>query len=164
MEVSLVQWSEGDLELLRRCNTPEMTAYIGGPETEEKVVARHERYLEEWRTGTARILRIDVDGVGVGSVTYWPSDGEYEMGWSVVPEWQGRGISTRAVRLALAHATVERVARYVHAYPSVDNAPSNGVCRSAGFEFLGETVVEYPPGHDLVANNWRYDLERGVTL
>ncbi|MGI8711878.1 MAG: hypothetical protein ACR2NR_01595 [Solirubrobacteraceae bacterium] len=36
--------------------------------------------------------------------------------------------------------------RFVHAFPSVENAASNAVCRSAGFALLGPIEAEYPPG------------------
>jgi RimJ/RimL family protein N-acetyltransferase len=46
----------------------------------------------------------------------------------------------------------------LYAYPSVDNAPSNAVCRKLGFMLLGVTDYEYPPGNVLRCNDWRLDL------
>jgi RimJ/RimL family protein N-acetyltransferase len=46
----------------------------------------------------------------------------------------------------------------VYAFPSVDNAPSNAICRKVGFELLGEKDFEYPPGNPLRCNEWRFDL------
>jgi hypothetical protein len=40
----------------------------------------------------------------------------------------------------------------------VSNGASNAVCRRAGFELLGESEFEYPPGTTIVSNDWRYDL------
>ena len=73
----LEPWSEFGLELLRRNNVPEMMTYLGGPETEEQLVARHQRYLEYWRLGTARMFRVVISGVpqGVGLVGYWRRPG-----------------------------------------------------------------------------------------
>jgi RimJ/RimL family protein N-acetyltransferase len=48
--------------------------------------------------------------------------------------------------------------RYLHAFPSVDNAPSNAICKKLGFELLGPCDFEYPPGHQLRCNDWRLDL------
>jgi hypothetical protein len=45
LAVRLVPWSADDLSLLRRINTPQMRQHVGGPETDEQVVARHQRYL-----------------------------------------------------------------------------------------------------------------------
>jgi hypothetical protein len=32
------------------------------------------------------------------------------------------------------------------------------VCRKAGFELVGECDFEYPKGHPIRCNDWRYDL------
>jgi RimJ/RimL family protein N-acetyltransferase len=40
----------------------------------------------------------------------------------------------------------------------VDNAASNALCRKLGFVLVGETDVEYPPGHMMRCNDWRIDL------
>ena len=48
--------------------------------------------------------------------------------------------------------------RFVHAFPSVDNAPSNAVCRKTGFVLLGDYEFEYPPGSFMRCNDWRLDL------
>ena len=50
--------------------------------------------------------------------------------------------------------------RFVHAFPAVDNAASNAICRKLGFELLGATEFEYPPGRPMVCNDWRLDLRR----
>jgi RimJ/RimL family protein N-acetyltransferase len=164
-EVWLEPWSDSDLELLRRNNVPEMMTYIGGPETEEQLVARHHRYLEHWRLGTARMFRVVIAGVphGVGVVGYWDKTWRdtlvYESGWSIEPEFQGRGIAARAVAAALEHAARVGSRRYVHAFPSVENAASNALCRSVGFTLLSESDFEYPPGHMMRCNDWRFDLD-----
>ncbi len=46
----------------------------------------------------------------------------------------------------------------LHAFPSVENAPSNAICPKLGFELLGEHDFEYPPGHPMRCNDWRLDL------
>jgi len=98
----------------------------------------------------------------VGSVGYWESEwqGEtvYEMGWSVLPSFQGQGIAARATLAALDKLRPLALHRFVHAFPSVENPPSNGVCRKAGFSLIGEFEGEYPKGHFMRCNNWRLDL------
>lgn len=98
----------------------------------------------------------------VGSVGYWRREwrGEpvYEMGWKILPAHQGRGLAVRATVAALRRVAAIGERRYVHAYPSVANTASNGVCRRSGFQLLGETSFEYPRGHLIVSNDWRYDL------
>jgi RimJ/RimL family protein N-acetyltransferase len=83
----------------------------------------------------------------------------YETGWAVLPEYQRRGIAALAVRAVAARAAAEGTRRHLHAYPSVDNGPSNAVCRKAGFELLGVCDFEYPPGHQVRCNDWRLDLD-----
>ena len=76
------------------------------------------------------------------------------LGWSVVPEFQGRGIATRAVSLLLEEIAADDQDRAILAYPAVENEASNAVCRKAGMTLIGETVVEFPPGRPFQANEW----------
>ena len=39
------------------------------------------------------------------------------MGWTVLPEYQGQGLASAAVRLAAAHAATHGHRRHAHAYP-----------------------------------------------
>jgi RimJ/RimL family protein N-acetyltransferase len=155
MDLRIVGWADGDLELLRRLNAPEMTTHLGGPEADDKVLDRHRRYL---RLDDGRMFRIVVDGVGVGSVGYWPRQwrGEdvYEVGWSVLPEHQGRGIATGATRAVLDAVRATGWSGWVYAFPSVDHGGSNAVCRKLGFELFGEAEFEYPPGRVTRSHVW----------
>ncbi|MFC3504679.1 GNAT family N-acetyltransferase [Micromonospora krabiensis] len=159
--VRIAPWSEDDLDLLRQLNAPEVRAHTGGSETDEQVLARHERYVRFDRDGCMYAVVLP-DGVKVGSVGYWErawrGERVYEMGWAVLPAYQGRGVATAAVRAVADVARARRTRRWAHAYPSVDNPPSNAVCRKAGFTLLGETEFEYPPGRLMVSNDWRLDL------
>jgi RimJ/RimL family protein N-acetyltransferase len=161
-EVHLEPWGEGDLPLLTRLlGDPAMMTHLGGPESEEKIAERHARYLADPRQ--SRIVLADT-GEAVGWVGYWDRDWReepvLEIGWSVVPERQGHGIAGRAAAIALAVAREAGARRFVHAFPAVDNGPSNGICAKLGFELVGEVPFEYPPGSGglLVCNDWRLDL------
>lgn len=158
-EVVLEPWSDADLPLVQANNTPEMMRYLGGPVSEEKVLARHHRYVQG--NDMFRVVLLPSREV-VGSTGYWDKDwqGEpvYETGWAVLPEYQGGGIAAVAVRAVVARAAAEGTRHYLHAFPSVENGPSNGVCRKVGFELLGEHDHEYPPGHWMRCNDWRLDL------
>ena len=44
--VRIEPWAEDDLDVLQRANSPAMTAFLGGPEPEEKILQRHQRYLK----------------------------------------------------------------------------------------------------------------------
>ena len=50
-----------------------------------------------------------------------------------------------------------RTASYTRS-PSVDNAPSNAICRKLGFELLEACEFEFPKGHFMTCNDWRLDL------
>ncbi|MFD0417484.1 GNAT family N-acetyltransferase [Streptomyces sp. NPDC127108] len=163
-DVRLAPWSEGDFELLVRHNSPEMTAHLGGPETHEKLLDRHRRYLglDDGRGGRMFRIAAGPEGASAGIVGFWETHhkGEdvWEAGWGVVPEFQGHGIAGTAVRLVVAEARREARHHHLHAFPSVTNPASNGVCRKAGFTLLGEEDMEYPKGHWMRCNDWRLDL------
>jgi hypothetical protein len=46
----------------------------------------------------------------------------------------------------------------MHAFPAVGNGPSNAICRKLDFELRGECDFEYPPGHWMRCNDWRFAL------
>jgi len=46
----------------------------------------------------------------------------------------------------------------MHAFPNVDNAPSNAICRKLGFELLKACEFEFPKGHFMTCHDWRLDL------
>ncbi|MGC4771882.1 hypothetical protein ACLQ25_23300 [Micromonospora sp. DT44] len=43
--VRIEPWHENDLGLLRQLNSPDTRRHTGGPETDEQVLARHDRYV-----------------------------------------------------------------------------------------------------------------------
>ncbi|MFC5406020.1 GNAT family N-acetyltransferase [Cohnella soli] len=165
-QVIIETWTAADFPLLQLINAPEMMEHLGGSETEELLANRHERYLAIADKGTGRMFTITLlpEGQKVGSVGYWDSarNGEsiYEIGWSVLPNFQGKGIATAAVREAIASAEREGKHRYVHAFPSIGNPASNAVCRKLNFQPMGECEFEYPPGNLMQCNDWRFEIER----
>jgi RimJ/RimL family protein N-acetyltransferase len=162
--VRIEPWGKGDLALLRAVNAPEMTQHLGGPEIEEKVVARHHRYVALNEGEKARMFRIvaSADEASVGSVGYW--DHEWngatvaEVGWMVLPPFQGRGIAVAAMRLLIDVVRAGRRYQRIHAFPNVENAASNAVCRRLGFTHLGEVDFEYPKGNPIRSQDWCLDL------
>jgi RimJ/RimL family protein N-acetyltransferase len=154
--VRIVPWGPGDRDLLAQCvGDPAMMVHLGGAESAEKIVERQARY----EVPDSHQFKIVVDGEGAGWVGYWErDDAVYEIGWAVIPAFQGRGLASAATRLALEDAAAVGDRRYVLAYPSVDNGASNGLCRKLGFELVGTTEYEYPPGNPMRCNGWRFDL------
>ncbi len=165
--ITLRPWSAEDFPLLIASNSPEMTQFLGGPEGEEKLRRRHERYLNGWVTGSAHMFHVESTEItdapgGVGIAGYWQSEwqGEdcFESGWSINPPHQGRGYATAAVQAVLRHAAEARRFRRIHAFPKLDNAASNRVCLRAGFTLVGECDFEYPLGTMIRGNDWVYEL------
>ncbi|MEU3346822.1 GNAT family N-acetyltransferase [Streptomyces sp. NPDC006700] len=93
-----------------------------------------------------------------------PSVRRPEIGWMVLPRYQGRGLGGRAARALLERARDEDRWGEVHAFPATTNAASNGICRSLGFRFVGEREVEFA-GRTLRTHHWaitpRADLTPG---
>lgn len=170
--VRLESWGKDDLPLLHKVmGDPEMTKHLGGPESPEKLAERQARYERLADSGKGRMFKIvdEVSGEAVGSVGYWHKEwrGEdvYEIGWSVIPAFQGRGIATGATAQAIAAAKAEGRHRVIHAFPSVENASSNAICRKLGFTLIEECDFEFPPGNLLRCNDWRLDLgDRDLAL
>jgi RimJ/RimL family protein N-acetyltransferase len=159
--VRLEPWGAGDLPLLERLTgDPAMMEHLGGPESPEKIAERQARYEA---TGSGMFKIVDVaGGEAVGSVGYWPRtwrDEEVnEIGWSVLPAFQGRGIGRMATAQAIDLARAEATRRFLHAFPSVDNPPSNAICRALGFTLVEACEFEFPPGRLMQCNDWRLDL------
>lgn len=161
-DITLRPWSTDDLPLLRRANTPEMTTHLNGPETDEQVQKRQERYLQLTASGEARIFAILTAGEPVGSIAYWQMEWHdepaFETGWFVLPEAQGRGIASRALALVIEDARLHRgERRMLTACPAVENIASNSVCHRNGFTLHGTFTAAFR-GADLVHNDWAMDL------
>ncbi|MEU8539647.1 GNAT family N-acetyltransferase [Streptomyces sp. NPDC048717] len=162
----LTPWSDDDAGLLALMNTPELTAHLGGPESEQRLAARQERYVklsaDATRPGAMFRITLLPEEVTAGAIGFWETsvDGEpaYETGWTVLDGFQGRGVATAATRALVEQARAEGRFRRLHAFPSTGNAPSNAVCRKAGFTLRGETDFEYPPGRHMRCNDWGLGL------
>ena len=154
-------WGAADRPLLERCLAdPAMMRHLGGPETDVALDRRQRRYA---RKGSRQYRIVDdAGGESVGWVGYWARSWRgqrvWEIGWAVVPEFQGRRIAQTAAAQVIALARSEGERRFIHAYPSVKNAASNAICRRLGFTLLREEEFEYPPGQHMLCNDWLLDL------
>jgi RimJ/RimL family protein N-acetyltransferase len=161
VKIRLEPWGPDDLWLVERLmGDPAMTEHLGGPESPEKLADRQRRYAQPG-SGMFKIADEET-GEAVGSVGFWDRDwrGEtvYEIGWSVLPEHQGHGIAGRATGAAIELARQEGKHRFIHAFPSFENAASNAICRKLGFTLLGECDFEFPPGNRMRCNDWQLEL------
>jgi len=146
-----------------RCD-PVMMAELGGPLSPDGIPAKVQRDAEAAAADVSWIKMIvpdpDAPDVVAGSVVLWSHapDGEQfsEIGWMVLPEFQGRGIAKRATWMLLDLARDDGRWGVVHAFPGVTNAPSNGICRSLGFTLIGQRDITSFHGI-LQANHWLID-------
>lgn len=154
-DLPLYEWSLTD---------PGMMAELGGPRPKEGLKEKLRGIVRDVQTGTVWFSVIVPDDdpiVGAGHLCIW--DHEWngapitEMGWMVVPEFQGRGLATEAVRTMLRKARSENRWQLIHAFPGVTNAASNAICRKAGFSMIEEVDFEGFNGI-LRCTHWRIDL------
>src|SRR5215472_5634163 len=144
-----------------RCD-PVMMAELGGPLPREGIEEKVARDVQAAAAGEEWIKMIipgeAAPDVVAGSVALWSHDEEggepiTEIGWMVLPEFQGRGLAKQAVRMLLGLARDDGRWGLVHAFPATTNSPSNGICRSLGFRFAGEREVTFA-GRVLRSNDW----------
>lgn len=158
-DVWLERWAEQDAGLLAELNgDPEQMAHVGGTESPQKIAERQERYVAD----PGQFVVVDA-GRRVGWVGFWEREWRgarvLEVGWSIRREAQGRGLATKGTALLLAEARGVGGVSAVHAFPGVENVASNRVCERTGFALVqAHLEFEYPPGHVMRCNDWRFAL------
>lgn len=163
LRMLLREWSALDLPVLERCRTePAMVDHLGGPEDAAGIARRQARYEQP---GSHQFAIIDPrSGLGAGWVGFWErewmDEQVYEVGWAVLPEFQGQGLATAGVVEVATLAALLGDRSAMHAYPFVENGPSNAVCRKAGFRLRAEVPFEFPAGNPVRVNDWRLEIGR----
>jgi RimJ/RimL family protein N-acetyltransferase len=153
----------GDVEayVRMRCD-PVMMAELGGPLPREGMESKVRRDVEDTASGRAWVCVIvpdETDPASVaGTVVVWSHKDKgapmSEIGWMVLPEFQGRGLGKAAVRALLERARDEERWGIVHAFPAETNGASNGICRAVGFSLRGQQEVEFA-GQMFTTNHWQ---------
>ncbi len=168
MQLRDVQPGDVDAYTRMRCD-PVMTAELGGPLPREGIEEKVRRDAAAAAADASWIKMIipgDDPAEVAGSVTLWRHDGDAgtisEIGWMVLPEYQRRGLGRQAVRALLEAARDDGRWGLVHAFPSVTNAASNGICRSAGFRLAGQQDVTFA-GRVLRSNHWIIDPQADLS-
>lgn len=124
----------------------EIMRFLGG-KTFDKIQAwRHLAYqIGHWTMLGYGYYAVEEKATGelIGRVGYtnhpgWPG---FELGWTIIPEHQGRGYATEAARMLLDYALTTlrqpRVISLIHP----DNAPSRRVAKKLGQRVEGQTEV-----------------------
>jgi RimJ/RimL family protein N-acetyltransferase len=153
--VELQPYGDADLTLTEALEgDPEVMRHLGGPSTSAEIENAHRRRLADpwW----FKIVP-DPGGPAAGTIGIWETrhgdETIHETGWMILPAFQGRGLASEALALLLDRAAAEPRFTSVHAFPGVDNAPSNALCRRFGFRLLGEESFEFR-GSPLHCNHW----------
>lgn len=152
-----------DLELTRALETdPEVMRELGGPIPDEDIAAIHDRRAKTVVAGDWWLKIVPGgDAAAIGTIGIWPHDvkgaDEHEIGWMVLPAFQGRGIASEALRMILEWARAEPRFQRIHAYPATANPASNALCRKNDFELIGEVDVDYA-GRPLHCYHWALPL------
>ena len=99
------------------------------------------------------LILLPAEGMLAGDIGFKGSpdaEGTVEMGYSVLPAFQGRGIATEAARSLVAWAQAQPRVRRVVAECLANNAASARVLEKVGFQRSGERddllLWELPPG------------------
>jgi len=155
-----------DLSLYEALLTdPDMMSELGGPLPSDQLPDKLSRIVAEVRDGTVWYDVIVSDGRPAGTICIWTvEEGDQrfsEIGWMVLPAFQGQGLASGAVHEYVARARTQGRWDVLHAHPGVTNGPSNAICRRTGFELVGERDIEYM-GRTLRCNRWVLDLRDGA--
>jgi RimJ/RimL family protein N-acetyltransferase len=161
--VELVPYSEEHFELTKalECD-PEMMRELGGPARPDDILRAHRMRVESVANGEWWFVIVpEAPGPAAGTIGIWESTLEeqpmHEIGWMVLPEFQGRGIAKEALRTIIDRAQSDPGFSRIHAFPGVSNAPSNALCRGAGFEHVEEREVRFRD-RPLRVNHWELDV------
>jgi RimJ/RimL family protein N-acetyltransferase len=166
MKLRNVRSDDVDAYVRMRCD-PVMMADLGGPQSADDMVRKAARDAVEAEADREWILVIlpdDSDASAVaGTVALW-SDTQHEkafseIGWMVLPEFQGRGVAKAAVQQVIDRARADGRWGDVHAFPSIENGPSNAICRSTGFVLMGTEDTEFA-GQTFRTNHWVVSTEQ----
>jgi RimJ/RimL family protein N-acetyltransferase len=156
-------YSEDDLALTvaLECD-PEVMRELGGAVSRESAEDAHRRRVEGasgdpwWFT-----IAPEDGGPSVGTIGIWKSEWQGEpideVGWMVLPAFQGQGIASEALGLLIKRARARGRSERIHAFPGVTNGASNALCRKYGFAHLGESEVKFRE-RPLRVNHWALDL------
>lgn len=165
MRLRDVQLDDLDLYVAMRCD-PAMMAELGGPLPREGVPDKLRRDVAAVERDDAWICVIVGDEAEpMGSVVLWTVDDEgeepySEIGWMVLPAFQGRGLGKAATAALIERAQADGRWGAINAHPGHTNAASNGICRSLGFTLVGEVEVTFED-RTLATNHWRLDPPEG---
>jgi RimJ/RimL family protein N-acetyltransferase len=161
--VDLLPYADEHLALTEalECD-PEMMRELGGPADPADIPRVHRMRVESVANGEWWFVIVPEPlGPPAGTIGIWETKFRerpiHEVGWMVLPEFQGRGIAREALRTIVARARSNPRYGRIHAFPGVSNIPSNALCRRAGFVHTEECEVRFRD-RPLRVNHWELEL------
>ena len=118
---------------------PAMSAYSGwNPYATAEMAQETVRgFIDSYRDAHVYSWIMDMDDVIVGTIgAYDFQDDRIEVGFSVVPGWQGRGLATAALKKVLDYLTGNEGIHCVTAWCASENIASRRVLEKAGMKLL----------------------------
>jgi RimJ/RimL family protein N-acetyltransferase len=128
------------------CADIDVMRYIGGKTLERVLAWRHlSNLVGHWTLLGYGYYAVEEKATGslVGRVGFtnqpgWPG---FELGWTIAPQYQGRGYATEAARMLLSYAFDELDQPHVISIIHADNTPSRRVAEKLGQRVEGECVL-----------------------
>jgi RimJ/RimL family protein N-acetyltransferase len=161
--VELRPYSDKDLALTEALELdPEMMRELGGPADPADVLRVHRLRVELVANGGWWFVIVpEPSGQAAGTIGIWESEitdsTVHEIGWMVLPAFQGRGIASEALSMIIARARSDPRFSRIHAFPGVTNVASNALCRRSGFVHTEECDVKFRD-RPLLVNHWELDV------
>ncbi len=126
---------------LYRCfgTDPEMAKYSGWNPyaTLEMTQDTVRRFIESYADEHSYSWVMDLDNIVVGTIgAYDYENDQIEVGFSVVPNWQGRGFATEALKKVAEYLTENEGISCVTAWCAAENIGSRKVLEKAGMRFV----------------------------
>jgi len=130
---------------------PEVMRHLGGPLAPGGIPALHTRRVRGGESGRDWFFVVHVggpDGPPAGTICVWAEDthspdGGSEIGWGLLPGFQGQGIASAGVRAILELARTDGRWGDLHAFPKVENLASNTLALACGFRLVGTVLLEF---------------------
>ena len=119
-----------------------------------------QRFIASYDDEHAYSWVMDIDDVIVGTIgAYDFEDDHIEVGFSVVPGWQGRGLATEALKKVLEYLTDNEGIPCVTAWCAAENIGSQRALEKAGMKLVGTESCGLTVG-DRVYDKLMYEYRR----
>ena len=132
------------------CANIEVMRYLGGKTLDRVQAWRHlAQQVGHWVFRGYGYYAVEEKATGnfIGRVGFtnqigWPG---FELGWTIAPEYQGRGYATEAARMLLPYAFDVLDQPHVISLIHPDNSPSRKVAEKLGEKIEGDTEIMTMP-------------------